>query len=127
MIDECASLCHKTQHNWNVVLILTKSVRKSLLVEFRKQAERASEEIGSCLDPAPGTPLDLQGAYTILKSWHHHVSTRAPKPLWTYMAKVMGDYGALYWREYPDPPGRTVSTHVTPLRINDDVPTEAEV
>ena len=76
--------------------ILTKSIRRFLLVDSRKITERAAEEIGSCLDPASGTPQDLQGAYTILKRWYSHASARAPSPLWADMVKVSAGG--------PDPP-----------------------
>ena len=55
------------------------------------------------------------------------MSARAPKPLRADTAKVTGDYDTLYWREDPTPTGRPVLIHVKPFRINDEVPTEAEV
>ena len=42
------------------------------------------------------------------------------------MAKVTNYYTTLYQREYPDPPGRLLSTHIEPFQINDKVPSEAE-
>ena len=97
MIDERAFLRRNTQHNWNVALTLTKSVRRSLPVDSRKLAERVTKEIGDFLDPALGTHQYLQGAYTIIKRWYFHASTRVPKPSRAYMSKVTGDYVALYW------------------------------
>ena len=47
--------------------------------------------------------------------------------MWVDIDNFMGDYSKFYQREYPTPPGRTVPDHVTPFRINNDVPTEAEV
>ena len=43
------------------------------------------------------------------------------------MVKVTGDYFELYQREDPTLPGRPVTTHVTPFRVNDDIPLDAEV
>ena len=44
------------------------------------------------------------------------------------MVKVTGDYSALYRRgKLTLPPGRLVPTHVTPFRVNSDVPLEEGV
>ena len=98
----------------------------SLVVDSSKQVERAAEEIGTCLELTLGNP-DLGGGYTVLKRWYRHASVRAPKSSRKDMSKVMGDYAALYWKEDPTPPGKSVPTHVTPFRVNDNVPLEAEV
>ena len=68
---------------------LTKSVRKFLLVDSRRQADRDAEEIGACLEPTLGT-LELWGAYTVLKWWYHYASARATSHLWVDMAKFTG-------------------------------------
>ena len=40
------------------------------------------------------------------------------------MSKETEEYAAIFWRVEPNPPGRTVQNHITPLRIKKDVPTE---
>ena len=95
-------------------------------MKSRKRAESFSGEIGFLLEPVLGTPQDLQGAYTILKFWHCHVSARATNPSWAVMAKVTTEYAALNSQEETTPPSRPVPTHVTMFRINDDIPTKTE-
>ena len=75
---------------------LTKSIQRYLLVDSRKLADMATEDIGSFLELASGKTQYLQGDYTILKIWYRHVSARAPNPLRSDMAKVTGDYTTLY-------------------------------
>ena len=43
------------------------------------------------------------------------------------MEKVRGIFHTLYKREDPHPPGLTVETHVDPAKVNDKIPSEAEV
>ena len=45
LIDEHTILRQNLRHNRNVVCTLTKPVRRSLLVEFRRRAEKAVEDI----------------------------------------------------------------------------------
>ena len=52
---------------------------------------------------------------------------RAPNLLWVDMAKVTREYAALYQRVDPTPPLIPVPIHVTPFRVNSNVPSEAEV
>ena len=66
MISKCTSLCHNYHHNQNMVCTLTKTIRRSLIVDTRRRAERAVEEIRACLEPTLGKP-DPWGAYTVLK------------------------------------------------------------
>ena len=66
MIDTQADLRRNTIHNRNVVRVLTKDVRRSLLVDYQKQSEEAVTVIGECLDPVAGE-TDPHGVYAILK------------------------------------------------------------
>ena len=40
---------------------------------------------------------------------------------------MLGEYVALYQREYPPPSGRTIPTHFIPFDIDNEVPTEGEI
>ena len=71
--------------------------------------------------------MDLHGAYAVLKLWYRHMSIRAPRPSWDYMAKFTKDYGTLYFQEDPDPPGQMLVTQVDFFQIKYEVPSEAEV
>ena len=86
-----------------MVRTLTKSVRSFLLVESRRQAEKATEGVGACLEPATGNP-ELRGAHVVLKRWYRHASVRAPNPSQADMDKVTEGYAALYCQEeHPSP------------------------
>ena len=52
---------------------------------------------------------------------------RAPNPSWTYMEKFRGDFQTLYQREDPHTPVLTLSTHLDPAKVNDEIPSEAEL
>ena len=95
-IYEHESILYNTRHDRNVARTLTKDVQRSLLVDSRKRAERAAEDIGSCLELVLGTPQYPKRAYTSLKRWYRHASTRAPNPSREDMAKATGDYDKLY-------------------------------
>ena len=95
VIDYCASFCRNPQHNQNAAHRITKDVRRSLLVDSRRQAEKVAEEIGSCLELLMGNP-DLIGAYAVPKRWYRHASVRAPNPSWADIANVTGDYSVMY-------------------------------
>ena len=43
------------------------------------------------------------------------------------MEKVRGDFQTLYQREKTPPPGPSLSTHNEPIKVNEDIPSEAEV
>ena len=43
------------------------------------------------------------------------------------MEKVRGILHTLYQREDPNPPGLPVETHVDPVKVNEKIPSEAEV
>ena len=45
----------------------------------------------------------------------------------TDMEKVRGEFQTLYQREEPHPPGIPLSTHVEPDKVNDEIPSEAEL
>ena len=83
--------------------------------------KRSTEEIGACFKPTPGN-IELRGAYTVIKQWYLHASARATNPYQSNISKVTEKYVALYRRENPTPPWRPVPTHVTPFRVNGDVP-----
>ena len=94
-------------------------------MDSSREAERASEEIGACLEPTPGNP-DLRRGYTLLKRWYRHESVRDPNPSRADIENFMGEYATLYRQEEPTPLGRPVPTDVTPFRVNEDVLSEAE-
>ena len=48
-------------------------------------------------------------------------------PSRTDMDKVRGELNILYQREEPQPPGLPLETHVDPAKVNDDIPSKAEV
>ena len=52
---------------------------------------------------------------------------RAPKPSRAEMAKVTGDYAALHCQEELTTPRIPVPNHVTPFRVNGNLPSEEEV
>ena len=66
MVYERAALHRNPQHISNVARKLTKTVRRSLLVDSRCKEEKDTEDIGACLEPSTGYP-DLRGSYTVLK------------------------------------------------------------
>ena len=43
------------------------------------------------------------------------------------MKKVRGDFQTLYQREDPHPPSLPLSTHIDPSKVNDKIPSYAEV
>ena len=63
----------------------------------------------------------------MIKRWHRHMSVRAPNPSGADMEKFTGDYATLYRREEPTTPGRPGPTHITPFKVNYNIPSEAEV
>ena len=102
LIDGRAALRCNIQHNRNVVRTLTKVVWRYLLLDSRRQAEKATDYIGACLEPVTGNP-DPIGTYAAPKRWYRHASMRALNPSRADMAKVTGDYAALYRREERPP------------------------
>ena len=114
LIDNRTALRLNPGHNRNMAHKITKYVLRSLLVESRRITEKAAEEISTCLEPETVNP-DVRGAYTVLKSWYHHASTRAPKPSWADTDNVTGDYAALYWKEelLPPPPSEDRYLHTS--------------
>ena len=49
-------------------------------------------------------PPYFKGVYTIIKLWYCHASAIPPKVSRADLAKVSGDYSALYQFEYLPPP-----------------------
>ena len=111
LIDERAALQSNPRCLWNVARALTKFVLRYLIEDSQSHSYNASADIRSCLEPVTGD-MDLHGAYAVLKLWYRHMSIRAPRPSWDYMAKFTKDYGTLYFQEDPDPPGQMLVTHV---------------
>ena len=66
LIDKRASLYRNPCHIRSVARVLTKSIRRSLIVESHRQAEEAVTAIWACLEPSAGE-TNLRGAYAILK------------------------------------------------------------
>ena len=95
MIYKRAYLHHNTQYNQNVDRTHTKAIRRSLLVDSTKQAERCADEIVVCLEMVTGIPQYLHRAYTTLKMWYSHASVRAPNLSQADMAKFKGKYPTL--------------------------------
>ena len=62
-----------------------------------------------------------------MKRWYQQASARAPNLSQTDMEKVREDFQNLYHMEYPHKPGLPLATHVGPAKVNDEVPSEAEV
>ena len=89
MIYDRASLLRNTQHIRNMASKLNKAVRRSLLVDSKRQAEKAAEVTGVFLEPKTVT-TDLRGAYAVLNRWYRHAFARAPNPLRADMAKITG-------------------------------------
>ena len=71
--------------------------------------------------------VDPRGLFAMLKRWYRHASAWAPKPSRTDMEKVRGYFQTLYHREEPHTPGLPLATHVNPAKVNDKIPSEAEV
>ena len=103
LIDERTAHQCNPQHNRNMERKLTKVIWRPLLVDCRRQAEKATEDIVACLEPAMGNP-DLRETYAVLKRWYLHASTRAPNPSQADMANVTGDYDEMYRQEEPPSP-----------------------
>ena len=55
------------------------------------------------------------------------MSAQMPNPSWTDMEKIRGDFHTLYLREEPHPPGQPLETHVNPAKVDNNIPSEAEV
>ena len=49
------------------------------------------------------------------------------QPLPYGYGEVRGDFQNLYHRKEPHPPGLPLETHVDPVKVNDEIPTKAEV
>ena len=126
MIDKQASLRRNYRHNCNVARGLTKAIRQSLLVDYRRRAGEAAASIRTCLEPSAGE-TDLSGSYAILERWYRHTSTQEPKISQTDIEKVRGDFQTLYQQEDPQPPGLPLATHVEQVKVNNATPLEAEV
>ena len=70
---------------------------------------------------------DPRGAYAIMKWWYLHASARVTDLSQTDMEKVRGAFHTLYQREDTHPPVMPLATHVDPEKVNDKIPSEAEV
>ena len=92
----------------------------------RRRAEEAETEIGACLEPTTGGS-DPCGAYTILKRWYLHTSAWAPNPFRIDMEKVRGGFQTFHHREETHTPGLPLATHIDPAKVNDKIPSEAEL
>ena len=66
MIYTCSSFRRFPEHNINQACTLKWAVRKSLSMDAHRKAEKASEEIGTCLDNPHDQLLDLKRSYGIL-------------------------------------------------------------
>ena len=86
----------------------------------------AATEINACLESSTGGAYPCR-AYAILKHWYQHASARSLNLSQTDMEKVRGDFQTLYQREKTPPPGPSLSTHNEPIKVNEDIPSEAEV
>ena len=126
MIDKREPLRRNPHHNRNVARGLKKSVRLSFMVDSQRRAKENSKDIRECLETSAGE-TDSHGAYAILKHWYWHASVRAPNPSRTNMEKFRGDFQTLYQSEEPHPPGIPLATHMDPVQLNDETPSEAEV
>ena len=93
---------------------------------LRRQAEKAATAIGACLEPSTGVN-DPNRLYAILKRWYWHAYVRAPNTSQKDMDKVRGDLKTLYQREEPPPPSPPLATHVEPVQVNGNIPSEAEM
>ena len=121
LIDEHAALRHNPCHRRNMVRDLTKSVRRFLIEDFQQRSEKVTEEIREFFELETGDTY-LQGAYTVLKRWYHHVSARAPNSSRVNIPKVSKNYATIYHREDPHPPGRPLDTHIYTFQINNESP-----
>ena len=88
LIDAQADYHRWTDHNGNVACALTRSVQQSLVVYTFRRIEVTVDEIGDCLEYPQGTPLDLQGMYSVLKWWYQHTTVQKPHPSRTDLEKV---------------------------------------
>ena len=56
LIDDLTALRRNPQHKSNVARTLSKSIQMLLLVDYRRRADKAAEEIGELLEPATRKP-----------------------------------------------------------------------
>ena len=78
------------------------------------------------MEPSTGG-AHSHGAYALLECLYRHASVRAPKTSWTDMEKVRGDFQTLYQREETHPLVPPLATQVEMVKVNDEIPSEAEV
>ena len=97
LIYKRAALRQNSRHSRNVARGITRSVRQSLMEEYRRRAEEEATEIGACLEPSM-RGADPRGAYGIMRRWYRHASARDPKTSRTDMKKARGDFQTLYQR-----------------------------
>ena len=91
-----------------------------------RRAEESAKDIRSCLEPYTGG-ADPHREYAILKLRYQHASTRVPNHSWTDTEKVRGEFQTLYQRKEAHPPALTLETHINPVKVNNKIPSEAEV
>ena len=96
------------------------------MADSQREAEKAETDIGACLEPSTGG-ADIHRVYVILKLWYYHAYVREPNPTQTDMEKVQGDFQNLYQREKPHTSGLNLVTYFEPAKVNDKIPSEAEV
>ena len=68
-----ASQLHWICYNRNMAHTLTRAARCYLEVDAHCRVETSAEEIEACLGFPQGNPIDLQGAYSLLKWWYQYV------------------------------------------------------
>ena len=70
---------------------------------------------------------DPRRAYAILKRWYRYASAQAPKPSRTDMENFRRNFQTLYQKDEPHSTGLTLATHVDPVKLNNNIPSDAEV
>ena len=106
LIDERTAHQCNPQHNRNMERKLTKAIWRPLLVDYRRQSEKATEDIVACLEPAVGNP-DLRETYAVLKRWYLHASTGHRTPRRRTWPTSQGIMMRCTDRKTPPPPQET--------------------
>ena len=97
-------------------------IRASLKGDRKRRLEIAGEEVEMLLG---GDPPNAKEAWISLKGWYKAVVKRAPPPARATLERITAEWVDLY--RYIPSPGENIPVTVTPVKVNDLVPTEDEI
>ena len=101
---------------------LGRAIRASLKGDRKRRVEIAGEEVETLLGE---DPPNAKEAWRRLKGWYKAAVNRAPPPARATLERITAERVDLY--SYVPSPGENIPVTVTPVEVDDSVPTEDKI